>query len=319
LQKMKRLKLFGGWDGRFRTKANCHTTRSILRLVVALSSPFRAKTALLQTKFNVPVGFSPEIIKAKPSIKKIPMNSIRACWNRLPVIGLSLYLLNLTVAHPVMAQEQGQTQRQILRSLSVTGRGEETIPATIALVQLGVEVQGKNAAQVQQEVAQRSSAVVELLRSRNVEKLQTTGIRLNPNYSYQNNVQRLTGYTAVNTVSFRIDTQRVGNLLDEAVNAGATRIDGISFVASEEAIATARQQALREATLDAQRQADVVLSTLNLSRQEVIGIQINNAFAPPPPAPVAEFRAANMGVPASTPVIGGEQRVEAVVTLQIRY
>lgn len=247
------------------------------------------------------------------------MNSILAYWNRLPAIGLSLYLLNLTVAHPVMAQDQGQTQRPIVRSLSVTGRGEETIPATIALVQLGVEVQGKNATQVQQEVARRSSAVVELLRSRNVEKLQTTGIRLNPNYSYENNVQRLTGYTAVNTVSFRIDTQRVGNLLDEAVNAGATRIDGISFIASDDAIATARQEALREATQDAQRQADVVLSTLNLSRQEVIGIQINNAFAPPPPAPVAEFRAANTALQASTPVIGGEQRVEANVTLQIRY
>ena len=145
--------------------------------------------------------------------------------NRLLAIGLSLYLLNLTVPYPVMAQEQGQSQRPIVRSLSVTGRGEETIPATIALVQLGVEVQGKNATTVQQEVARRSSAVVELLRSRNVEKLQTTGIRLNPNYSYENNVQRLTGYTGVNTVSFRIDTQRVGNLLDEAVNAGATRID----------------------------------------------------------------------------------------------
>lgn len=247
------------------------------------------------------------------------MNCIFSCWNRLPAIGLSLYMLNLTVAHPAIAQEQGQSQRQIVRSLSVTGRGEETIPATIALVQLGVEVQGKNATQVQQEVARRSSAVVELLRSRNVEKLQTTGIRLNPNYSYENNVQRLTGYTAVNTVSFRIDTQRVGNLLDEAVNAGATRIDGISFVASEEAIATAKQQALREATQDAQQQADVVLNTLNLSRQEVIGIQINNAFAPPPPAPVAQFRAANMEVQPNTPVIGGEQRIEATVTLQIRY
>lgn len=250
------------------------------------------------------------------------MNYILACCNRLPAIGLSLYFLNLTLAHPVMAQDRGQTQGQIVRSLSVTGRGEESIPATIAVVQLGVEVQGKNANEVQQEVARRSSAVVELLRSRNVEKLQTTGIRLNPNYSYENNVQRLTGYTGVNTVSFRIDTQRVGNLLDEAVNAGATRIDSISFVASDDAIATARQQALREATQDAQRQADVVLSTLNLARQEVIGIQINNAFTPPPPF-IPRAVAPGVGDIAVrevyTPIVGGEQRVEATVTLQIRY
>ncbi|HEY9296324.1 MAG TPA: SIMPL domain-containing protein [Phormidium sp.] len=207
-----------------------------------------------------------------------------------------------------------------MRTVTVTGRGMESIPATIALINLGVEAQGKTAQEVQQEVARRSSAVVELLRSRNVEKLQTTGIRLSPNYTFQNNVQRLIGYIAVNTVSFRMDAQRVGNLLDEAVNAGATRIDGISFVAAESAIAKAQEQALREATLDAQRQADAVLATLNLTRQEVVSIQVNGAAAPPPP-PIA-FRAASADRAEnqfSTPVVGGEQQVEASVTLQIRY
>jgi len=73
----------------------------------------------------------------------------------------------------------------------------------------------------------------------------------------------------VNTVSFRLDTQRVGNLLDEAAKAGASRIDGISFVASDSAIATAQEQALRRATLDEKKQADVVLAALNLTRKEV--------------------------------------------------
>lgn len=241
-------------------------------------------------------------------------------WNRLAAIALGMCLLNLTVANPVKAQEQGQTQSSPMRTLTVTGRGSESIPATIAQVQLGVEVQGKNAAQVQQEVARRSSAVVDLLRSRNVEKLQTAGIRLNPNYSYEGGVQRLVGFVATNTVSFRIAPDRVGTLLDDAVNAGATRIDGISFVASEEAIASAQQQALREATSDAQRQADTVLSALNLTRRDVVGIQINGAFAPPPPPqPIPQAALARMDAGASTPVIGGEQQVEAAVTLQIRY
>jgi uncharacterized protein YggE len=45
-------------------------------------------------------------------------------------------------------------------------------------------------------------------------------------------------------VSFQIDTEKFGTLLDEAIQAGATRIDGISFVATDEAIAQAQQQAL---------------------------------------------------------------------------
>jgi len=238
---------------------------------------------------------------------------------RLIVLGAGL--LSVFFGGVVVAQEQRQIPSQVMRTITVTGRGVESIPATIAQVSLGVEAQGKTAQEVQQEVARRSSAVVELLRSRNVEKLQTTGIRLNPNYSYQNNVQRLIGYTAVNTVSFRIDTQRIGNLLDEVVKAGATRIDGISFVAADSAIAKAQEQALQKATLDAQRQANAVLAALNFRPQEVVNIQVNGAAAPPPPpiqlaaAPPTD-KAENRF---SIPVIGGEQQVEASVTLQIRY
>jgi hypothetical protein len=161
--------------------------------------------------------------------------------------------------------------------------------------------------------------VVALLKNRNVEKLQTTGIRLNPVYSYTDNVQRITGYTANNTVSFRIATDKAGTLLDEAVKVGATQIDGVSFVANDQAIASAQKEALRQATQDAQQQANAVLSTLGFQAQEVVGIQINGASAPPPPmlqrAEVAKLSSAD----ASTPIVGGEQQVEASVTLQISY
>lgn len=225
---------------------------------------------------------------------------------------LTLTLVSFVRLDPAVAQEQR------IRTLTVTGRGVEAIPTTQTQVRLGVEVQGKTAAQVQQEAARRSSAVVELLRSRQVEKLETAGITLSPTYSYENNQQRLTGYTATNTVSFRINTASAGTLLDDAVNAGATRIDGVSFVAAESAIEQARKQALRKATQDAQAQADAVLSALNLKRGEILGIQVNGAIAPPPMyRQLAGARAA--AADAATPVVGGEQQIEASVTLQIGY
>lgn len=246
------------------------------------------------------------------------LNSQFNSWTRFQVIALALGLLSLSFANPVLAQERGQTQMP-LRTLTVSGQGVETIPTTLANVRLGVEVQGKTAKEVQQEAARRSSAVVALLRSRNVEKLQTTGISLNPVYSYTNNVQRLTGYSASNIVSFRLNSEQTGTLLDEAVVAGATRIDGISFVASDTAIAAAQQQALREATQDAQQQADTVLAALNLTRREVVSIQVNDASPPQPPMLRYEARAASSDRAVSTPVVGGEQEIEASVTLQISY
>ena len=246
------------------------------------------------------------------------MNPILRSGDRINFLSLLTALcLTLTlVSFTGLGEARAQEQR--LRTLTVTGRGIEVIPTTQTQVRLGVEVQGKTAAEVQQEAARRSSAVVELLRSRQVEKLETTGITLNPSYSYENNQQRLTGYTATNTVTFRINTQSAGTLLDDAVNAGATRIDGVSFVAVESAIESARKQALKTATQDAKSQADAVLSALNLKRGEIVNIQVNGASAPPP---MYRQLAGTRGVAAeaTTPVVGGEQQIEASVTLQISY
>lgn len=244
---------------------------------------------------------------------------------RLLTVPLLLGVLTLTLTNPVVAQEK------LLRTLTVTGRGVESIPTTQTEVRLGVEIQGKTATAVQQEVTRRSSAVVELLRSRNVEKLETTGIRLNPIYRSEDNEQRITGYSGTNTVSFRTSTEQAGKLLDDAVTAGATRIDSVNFMASDEAIATAQKQALQEATQDAQQQADAVLSTVNLTRREIITIQVNGAsLSPPTPIFTGRDRVESrlddnfsattkLSGEAIFPIVSGEQEVQASVTLLISY
>ena len=231
----------------------------------------------------------------------------------LQMFSLGVGLLTMALINPVNAQAK------LLQTLTVTGRGVESIQTTKTQVQLGVEVQGKSATGVQEDVAKRSAAVVQLLKSRNVEKLQTSGISLNPIYSYEDNKQRLTGYSASNTVSFRLPTEQAGQLLDDAVKVGATRINGVSFTASEEAIASAQKQALRKATQEAQSQADAVLSSLNLTRKDIVNIEVNGA-TPPPPMPMFTGRdVVESRLAAKTPVVGGEQEVQASVTLQISY
>ncbi len=222
-------------------------------------------------------------------------------------------LLALTWLNPVMAQER------ILRTLTVTGQGTERIPTSLTQVNLGVEIQGKTATEVQQDVARRTAAVVDFLRSRKVERLQTAGIRLQPNYRYNNNQRYLVGYIGTNTVSFRLQTGQAGALLDDAVQAGATRIDGVSFTATKDAIAVAQKAALRRATQDAQQQADAVLDALNFTAKEIVNIQIGSANIPPPRLIQVEGRRALAGAEESSPVIGGEQTVRASVTLQIKY
>ncbi|HEY9702258.1 MAG TPA: SIMPL domain-containing protein [Allocoleopsis sp.] len=235
------------------------------------------------------------------------------------LISLAVGVFTLSFASPILAQTTEKTTHCgcNIRTLTVVGRGSESVATNISKIQLGVEFQAKTANQAQQEVAKRSDSVVKLLRSRSVEKLQTTGIRLNPVYSYENNIQRLTGYTATNTVSFQIATEKAGGMMDDAVSAGATRIDSISFIAPETAISNAQQQALKEASQDAQKQADTVLASLGLTRKDVVNISINSANPPQPVNYALDTFAKTQSI--NTPVIGGEQQVEATVTLQISY
>ncbi|MBW4575869.1 MAG: SIMPL domain-containing protein [Aphanothece sp. CMT-3BRIN-NPC111] len=251
------------------------------------------------------------------------MNKALLSCSKLSGLPLVVSLLSLTACQSVPGQLETRNFGYVPRTLSASGRGIVNIPKTTSQVRLGVEVQGKTSANVQQQVAERSQAVVELLKSRSdVEKLETTGIRLNPNYSYKDGKQTITGYTGANTVSFKIEPKKTGSLLDEAVKAGATRIDGVTLVASDSAIADAQKQAIKEASEEANKQADAALSALNLQQREIIGIQINGANLPEPRQPMmdtASIPSAQKAPSFVTPVIAGEQQVQASVTLQIRY
>lgn len=219
-------------------------------------------------------------------------------------IFISLFWINLAMA-----------QEQALRTLTVTGQGMERIPTTLTQVELGVQIEGNTAEKVYQEVAQNISRVVDFLRSQKVERLQTQSISLQPNYKYDNNQRLLIGYIGSNTVSFRLPTDKVGSLLDEAVKAGATQINNVSFTATEEAISNAQKEALRQATTDAQQQANAVLEALGFTAQEIVSISVNGAN-PPQPKIMGATRAMAQD---SMPVMGGELDIRGSVTLQISY
>ena len=82
----------------------------------------------------------------------------------------------------------------------------------------------------------------------------------------------------------------------------------------------ATDEAIALATQHAERQAKSALGSLKLNQREVLHIQINGAS--PTPTDFSQKHLMNdlSGIPtASSPIIAGEQRIAATVTLQIRY
>ena len=202
--------------------------------------------------------------------------------------------------------------------LEVTGTGIVSIDTDIAQIQLGIEVEGATATEVQQEVAQNSSAVVEQLNQLEVEELQTVSINLQPRREFDDlGNGMVVGFTGRNVVQFEVSTEEAGETIDAAIQAGANLIENISFVASDSELNQARLDAIQLAAQDAQNQANPLLDTLNLTPLEIVDIDIVRVSSPSPRSFAPGFDVARFD--AATPIIGGSQEVVAEVALDISY
>ncbi len=244
-----------------------------------------------------------------------PWGSLKLVTGLGRVLAVAVLSWTLTGGGGVMANPSEGS-----RLLTVTGQGSTPVETSIAVIRLGVVLQGDSAQSVQQQVAERSAGLVNRLKELQVNALQTTGISLHPQYDYREGQPRLTGVQGQNSVQLEVPVARAGQVLDEAVAAGATQVESVSFRADDAALVQARSSALTQAVEDAQRQARDVLGALNLTLGSVERIHVHNdGRVAPPPIPLAasgDFARSEM---ASTPVEGGEQTVRAQVTLEIRY
>ena len=275
------------------------------------------KASLFAADATTPIIGSPQTIEASVSL------DIGYSPNSAGTLASATDNLTGAIKHAlgIIDPLTGSTNPNTAEILEVTGRGKVSVPTTLTEVQLGIQVEGKTATEVQEEVAQRSTAVVDVLQKLGAQELQTTSIQLNPVYKYdKDGNQTLTGFEGLNTLQFELPTDRAGAAIDTAIQAGANTIQNISFTASDEALQQARLQVLSEAAKDAQAQAQAVFSTLQLTPGKIIDIDINSA-SNPSPSPLVFNLAADkaFATGSTTPIIGGTQTIEASVSLDIAY
>ncbi|MBN4001202.1 SIMPL domain-containing protein, partial [Nostoc sp. LPT] len=270
-------------------------------LATAATTPIIGGPQTIEASVSLDIGYSPNSV-GTPASATDNLTGVRN--------------LGLAIADPLIGSTTGNTAQ----ILEVTGQGEVSVATTLTEVQLGIKVQGKTATEVQEAAAQRSTAVVDVLRNLGAQELQTTSIQLNPVYSYENNTQTLTGFEGLTTLQFELPTNQAGAAIDKAIQAGANVIENISFTASDEALQQARLQVLSEAVKDAQAQAQAVFSTLQLTPGQIIDIDINSDDNPRPSPLVSNLTADRaFAIDTTTPIIGGPQTIKASVSLDIGY
>ncbi|MEO7277651.1 MAG: SIMPL domain-containing protein, partial [Sphingomicrobium sp.] len=163
------------------------------------------------------------------------------------------------------------------------------------------------------QTAQRMERVRAALKAAGIadRDIQTSNISLNPEYSYDNNVQRLTGYSASNqlTVRFR-DIANSGRILDALVAQGANQINGPNLTIDHPE--GALDQARARAVAAGRARAELYARAMGMRVVRVVSIAEGGSnFSPPPPRAMMMEKADS----ASSRIDPGEQKLEVTLAM----
>jgi uncharacterized protein YggE len=201
-------------------------------------------------------------------------------------------------------------------TISVSGIGRVTTTPDVADVRVGVTLTRTKVRDAQSAAATAMAGVIAALKKTGIadKDIQTTSLSLQPVYDYSNgNAPRLTGYQIVNAVSAtvrKLDT--ISDVIDGALAAGATTLDGITFRVDDPASPEA--QARDAAMKNARAKADALAKAAGVSITRVSSISEQSGSVPVPMPYFAAGGAKDAAAP-STPVQVGTNEVDVSVSV----
>lgn len=223
----------------------------------------------------------------------------------LPILGIMLVLVGIS---PTAAQES------IVRRVTVIGRGEASARPDTAHVSIGVQTEAPTAQEALAQNNEQMTAIIARLRELGIADpdIQTSNFSIYPRHD--NETSNVIGYVVSHSVTVTIrNLDQAGMLLDQVVQLGANRINGISFsVDNPEAyFDIARANAMT----DARRKAEQLASLAGAQLGPVLIIDETSSGSPPLRSPVPETAPV-----ADVPIEPGEQqfRVQIQVTFELQ-
>jgi uncharacterized protein len=188
------------------------------------------------------------------------------------------------------------------RSLTVTGTGRTTLTPDLAYVNIGVHSENASVSEAMAANKSQTQKVVDAIKAQGVDAkdIQTTNYNVYPmQKSGPNGEAQGQVYSVDNTVFVTVrDLNKLGGLLDAAVQNGANNINGIQFDVADKttALSSARKDAVKNAADLAKELADA--SGVGLG--QILSISVNTSNVPLPM--YSGYGMGGGGVSASSPV-----------------
>ena len=192
-------------------------------------------------------------------------------------------------------------------SIVVSGSGSVATVPDRAQFSFGVSSDARTASAALRANAAEMTKVIVAVKGQGIAAadIRTEFVSLSPRYS--SNGEEIIGYSAANSVSVTLrNLDKIGGVIDAAVDAGANQVSGPNLVRSDQS--ALYRQALRAAIANAKAKAQTIARASVLALRRITDVSESGG---PPPVP----EAAKVGAAPSTPIEPGTQLVEATVTV----
>jgi uncharacterized protein YggE len=222
-------------------------------------------------------------------------------------------LFVLAAAAPAAAQAAAPGPSVVV----VRGDGEVRAQPDVAFISLATEHRGATAKDAQSQGATAMTAVQQRLTAAGLARdaIRTVSYDLQPQFDYTNGKQVPRGFLARNVIEVRAEpVTRVGELLEIAISAGGTSVQGVRFDLKDRT--QLERQAITRAVADARAKAAAAAEGAGATVVAVVRIEEDGVISRPIEQPMMRMAADSMAAaPPPPPIAAGEAVIRASVTL----
>lgn len=207
-------------------------------------------------------------------------------------------------------------------TVSFSGEGRVVAKPDIAKINLSIVTDALTSKIAQDENSKKSKALTDYLKKQDIDDkdIKTTGYNIYPQYKYPQygGQPTITGYQVNQSMEVKIrDLDKVSNILDGVVSAGANQVNGLSFeIDNPDAL---KAEARAKAIADAKKKANELKSQVGISLGKIVNFSENTGGYPVPM--YYDAKVGGMGGGAggpSVPTGENEITVSVIITYQIR-
>ena len=195
-----------------------------------------------------------------------------------------------------------------------SGEGVVQAAPDRAFITVVTESRAANPREAQARNTQLMKPVQDKLRGLGIpaDAIRTLSYDLHQEFDFPNGRRVAKGFVAINSVEVRVDAiDRLGELLDVVVTAGATSINDIRFDLKDRA--KLERDAVRLAVADARARAESAGAGAGATLDRIVRIEEHGVIAPP--MPMARMAMQERAQAADVPVSAGQIELRARVSL----